>query len=442
MSTTEKELRDHFSQKFSEFRNALNGGQIEEINQLRHQAMETFSEKGFPLTGDEEYKYTPITRTLLKSVEFATEHQREASVVPPFGEHLLPGLKGHTLVFWNGRLVFNSDDTPDEIQVEPLNKLSASQQKRLSGYLGKLINSKTDAFGTLNTAFLDQGCAITVKPGAEPDLPIILYHLVDGSQGTVYSQNRQLILAGKDSRATVVEIFKNISDGSQSFHNSASEVFIEDNASLTLYKIQTDCTGSILVDNTHIDQGNNSRLYCNTITTTGKMVRNNLNISVNGAHSESHMNGLYLLNQKSHVDNHTLVDHRVANSFSNELYKGIIDDTATGVFNGKIYVQPDAQKTNAFQSNKNILVSDKASMNTKPQLEIWADDVKCSHGATTGQLDSDQVFYLRSRGLDERQARGLLLYAFATEFLNNISLTALNEYLEQVISDRLYHQKS
>jgi len=442
MSNTEKDLRDVFSGKFADFRKSINGSQIDEINQLRYQAMEAFTENGFPQTRDEEYKYTPITRTLLKSVNFLADYPTEATVVPPFSEHLLPGLKGYTLVFWNGRLVFNSGDATDELSVEPFNQLNTGQQNRLARYLGKLINSKTDTFAALNTALLNQGCAITVKPGANSELPVMIYHLSDGSRGAAYSQSRNLILVGKNSRATVVEIFKNLSEEPQSFHNTATEVFVEENASLTLYKIQTDCVGSILVDNTHIDQKRHSQLFCNTITTTGKMIRNNLNININGEYCESHMNGLYLLNKNSHVDNHTLVDHRIANSFSNEMYKGIVDDSATGVFNGKIYVQPDAQKTNAFQSNKNILLSDKARMNTKPQLEIWADDVKCSHGATTGQLDADQVFYLRSRGLDKQQARGLLLYAFATEFLDNISLSVLHEYLEKVIADRLYHQKS
>ena len=442
MSTTEKELRDHFGQKFADFRKSINGSQIEQINLLRHKAMEAFAQRGFPVAKDEEYKYTPITKTLLKSIQFNEDQPSEATLVPPFNEHLLPGLNGYLLVFWNGRLVFNSGETPDGLSVEPLDQLNHEQQSRLADHLGQLVNSNGDTFAALNTAFLNQGCAITLEQGAKLDLPVIIYHLSDGSQGPAYSQSRLLIQIQKDSQATIIEIYKNLSEEHQSFHNTASEVFVEDNAQLKLYKIQTDCLGAILVDNTHIDQKQNSRLFCNTITTTGKMIRNNLNITVNGAYCESHMNGLYLLNKRSHVDNHTLVDHRIANSYSNEMYKGIIDDTATGVFNGKIYVQPDAQKTNAFQSNKNLLLSDRASMNTKPQLEIWANDVKCSHGATTGQLDPDQVFYLRSRGLDLQQAKGLLLYAFATEFLDNVSLPALHEYLEKVIADRLYHQKS
>ena len=330
---------------------------------------------------------------------------------------------------------------PEQVTIDTMDDFRPGQHG-LTGYLGKLISAQTDPFAMLNTALLDQGTVITINKGAQLERPLILYHLSDSSKGIVYSQSRNLILAKQDSAATVVEIYKNLPSENDSFHNTASEIYLEQNSRLNLYKIQTECSRAIQVDNTHIDQEKNSHIFCNTVTTSGNLVRNNLNINVNGEHCESRMNGLYLVNGRSHVDNHTLVDHRVANSYSNELYKGIVDDAATGVFNGKIYVQPNAQKTNAFQSNKNILLSDTASMNTKPQLEIWADDVKCTHGATTGQLDEDQVFYLRARGLDEKQAKGLLLYAFATEFLDTVSLPVLREYLEKVIANRLYHLES
>ena len=441
MSITEKDLRDHFSQKFSLLKEVHHGDQTKEIDQLRSDAMQAFTSRGFPTTKDEEYKYTPITRALLKSVKVPTDIPVEAAMVPPFGEHLIPGLDGYLMVFWNGKLVFKTDDIPEQVTIETMDDFSPDQNG-LTGYLGKLINTQKDPFAVLNTALLDQGTVITINKGAQLDRPLILYHLSDSSKGIVYSQSRKLILARQDSAATVVEIYKNLASEHESFHNTASEIYLEQNSRLDLYKIQTECSGAIQVDNTHIDQEKNSQIHCNTVTTSGNLVRNNLNIAINGEYCESHMTGLYLVNGKSHVDNHTLVDHRIANSYSNELYKGIVDDAATGVFNGKIYVQPDAQKTNAFQSNKNILLSDTASMNTKPQLEIWANDVKCTHGATTGQLDEDQVFYLRARGLDEKQAKGLLLYAFATEFLDTVSLPVLREYLEKVIASRLYHLES
>ena len=364
----------------------------------------------------------------------------DADVVPPFNELLLPGLEGHILVFWNGRLVYNTGDVSNDLSIQHLDPLNIDQQKLLIPYIGKLSNFREDAFAALNTALFRQGTLVTIKENARVGQPVIIYNLSDASRGPSYFQTRHLVVVERNAKATLIEINKNITPGNQTFQNVASEIFLKENAELEVNKIQTECDGAILVDNTDVSQLEGSKLLSNTITTNGKMVRNNLRIAIDGEHCESYMNGLYLVKDKDHIDNHTVVDHRKANSYSNELYKGIIDDNATGVFNGKIYVQQDAQKTNAFQSNKNILLSDRASMNTKPQLEIWADDVKCSHGATTGQIDPDQVFYLRSRGLDEKQAKGLLLHAFATEFLEQISSDPLSQYLENIISDRLYQK--
>ena len=438
MNTSEQQLRDKFNERFNEFNRVNNGYHTPELKQLRQDAMEVFAQNGFPSLKSEEYKYTPITRKLLKSVDLKAALPAEFGLVPPFGEHMIPGLDGYILTFWNGKLVYCSDDTPEALNVELLDKLDHAQQNKLLEHLGT-ISSKTDAFASLNTALINEGAAITIKENNSLDKPVIIYHFTDSSQGNEYSQTRHLILAERNAQAKVVEVNKNLSPEFHPFQNTVYEIFLEEEAKLEVIKLQTDCDGSILVDNSHVRQKKNSYLSCNTISTSGDIVRNNLNISIEGEACEAHMNGLYLVAGNSHIDNHTLVDHRVANSFSNELYKGIIDDVATGVFNGKIYVQPDAQKTNAFQSNKNILLSDKASMNTKPQLEIWADDVKCSHGATTGQLDEEQVFYLRARGLDEQQAKGLLLYAFATEVIEEISVSVLREYLEKIISERLYH---
>jgi len=443
MSITEKELRQHFTDKFEDFTKTLNGNQLTDIDKLRSEAIDAFAQQGFPLRKNEEYKYTPITRALLKSLELNPAQPHEAGVVPPFGEHLVPDLDGYLLVYWNGKLVYKPDDTVKGLTIEQFDDLDQNQQSELSKYLATLTNYRSDAFAALNTAFFVHGSLIRIASGTTLDKPLIIYHLSDGQFGTIYTQTRHLVIAEKNAQATMVEINKNLTANQQIFHNTVSEVFLEENAQLNIHKIQTECSGAILVDNTNINQKNNSLLYCNTITTGGTIIRNNLNVTINGEYCESHINGLYLLKGNDHVDNHTMVDHRIANSYSNELYKGIIDDSATGVFNGKIFVQPDAQKTNAFQSNKNLLLSDKASMNTKPQLEIWADDVKCSHGATTGQLDSDQVFYMRARGLNEQQARGLLLYAFATEFLQHISsIPVLKVQLEKAIASRLNYDKS
>jgi len=189
---------------------------------------------------------------------------------------------------------------------------------------------------------------------------------------------------------------------------------------------------------TNIHQERSSRVNTYTFTLSGKLVRNNLQLSIDGEGIESHMFGLYLVTGDTLADNHTVVDHRKANSFSNELYKGIMDGNSRGVFNGKIYVRPQAQKTNAFQANRNILISDKATVNTKPQLEIWADDVKCSHGCTTGQLDEEALFYLQSRGIAKETARAMMLYAFAAEILENVKHAELKAYFDELVSERLH----
>ena len=211
-----------------------------------------------------------------------------------------------------------------------------------------------------------------------------------------------------------------------------------ENAEANFYSIQNDSGNRYQYNLTQFYQLNHSRVNTFTFTLNGKLVRNNLQLALDGEGIESHMFGLYLLENDTLADNHTVVDHKKANSFSNELYKGIMDGNSKGVFNGKIYVRPNAQKTNAFQANRNILLTDKATINTKPQLEIWADDVKCSHGCTTGQLDDEAMFYLQTRGINKETARAMMLYAFAGEILDNINHPELKDYLDQLVSERLH----
>jgi Fe-S cluster assembly protein SufD len=215
------------------------------------------------------------------------------------------------------------------------------------------------------------------------------------------------------------------------------EVIVEEGANIGYYKIQNDKVQSSQVSTTHFRQVGKSMIHAVTISLNGGIVRNNLNIALEAEYSEAHLYGLYFQNGSSHVDNHTIVDHVSPHCQSNELYKGILNDNASAVFNGKIFVRQPAQKTNAYQHNKNILLSDNASVNTKPQLEIFADDVKCSHGCTIGQLDEEGMFYLRSRGIPERIARSLLVHAFAIDILEHIRLEPLRQYVDRLISKRL-----
>jgi Fe-S cluster assembly protein SufD len=264
--------------------------------------------------------------------------------------------------------------------------------------------------------------------------PVYIYNIVDTRNGNVLAQPRSLIHLGSRSQLHIVETFATIGQG-DGFTNQVIEVVVEKDGRLEYYKIQED-KGS-QVSTTHIRHV--AKSYSNTVTVSldGGLVRNNLNIVLDAEHCESHLYGLYLQGGGNHVDNHTIVDNAKPHCYSNQLYKGVLDDDATGVFNGKIFVRQDAQKTNAYQSNKNILLSGSASVNTKPQLEIFADDVKCSHGCTIGKLDEAGLFYLRSRGISEKNAKSLLLHAFVSDILENIHLPQIREYVDQQISKRL-----
>jgi len=241
-----------------------------------------------------------------------------------------------------------------------------------------------------------------------------------------------------DRNASLTLLEYTVQNGSSTFINNKSSLLrVAENAEVN-YIILQNHPGEIQVSNTRVELNTASRASCFTFSFDGQLIRNNLTVSLNGPGIDAHLYGLYLLSNATHVDNHTVVDHRQPNSFSNQLYKGIIQDNAKGVFNGKIFVRPQAQKTNAFQSNRNIVLGDQAMVHTKPQLEIWADDVKCSHGCTTGQLDEEALFYLRSRGISKEQAQGMLLHAFAGETLSALKSEPIRDFIEQVITAKLY----
>jgi Fe-S cluster assembly protein SufD len=237
-------------------------------------------------------------------------------------------------------------------------------------------------------------------------------------------------------------VFTRTMGSAESFTSAVTEVVLEKDARVDFYTIQDDAAHASQVNTLHFRQLDPSYIHAVTVSLNGSLVRNNLNIALEAEHSEAHLYGLYFLKGKTHVDNHTVVDHRQPNCPSNELYKGIIDEQSTAVFNGKIFVQPQAQKTNAYQSNKNILLSGEATVNTKPQLEIFADDVKCSHGCTVGQLDEEGLFYLQSRGIPEKMARALLVHSFAMDILEHIHLPLIREFVDELIENRLDIQQA
>jgi Fe-S cluster assembly protein SufD len=280
------------------------------------------------------------------------------------------------------------------------------------------------------------GVFIHVKKGQKPEQPVLVYHITDARSANIFSQPRSLMVMEENSEIRMVETYRTLGTN-ESFTNQVLEIIVEQDARLEYYKIQNDGTGNNLVSTTHIRQTGKSFSHTVSISLDGGLVRNNLNVVLDAKNSEAHLYGLYLQSGSSHIDNHTIVDNIKPNCLSNELYKGILTDKSTGVFNGKIFVRQPAQKTNAYQSNKNILLTDTCSVNTKPQLEIFADDVKCTHGCTVGQLNEEGLFYLRSRGISEKTARNLLLSAYASDILEKIQTESLRSYVEKLISRRL-----
>lgn len=389
---------------------------------------------GLPTHKSEEYKFTPVARFLDK--KFSTDHkQPDQSNLPNIDEYLIPGLESNRVAIVNGRYQPALSKLNSAVTVEPLD-VAVKENHEAVLPLGKYLDRK-DPFALLGEAHWTEGLFVHVKKNTAATEPIVLHFVHDAQTNQVITQTRLLVVVEEGADVSLVEKHDTLGTNPV-FNNSLEEIVVGENAAFTYFKVQDDHGDFHQVTNTTIHQSNNSRINTYAFTTDGKLVRNNLNILVDGEGCESHFYGLYLLNGDTHADNHTVVDHRKPNSFSNEMYKGIMDGHSRGVFNGKIYVRPHAQKTNAFQSNRNILLSDTATVNTKPQLEIWADDVKCSHGCTSGQLDEEAMFYLQTRGIHKDTAQAMLLYAFAAELIETIKDENLKVFIDRIVSDRLH----
>lgn len=404
----------------------------------RKDALAAFQKIALPENKSEEYKQTPITRLLQRN--FTLDKPNAVAQPLDVKDFFIPGVEGNVIVIING--VFSAEHSvivspTEEVTIASLGKVVKENNPVAIAHLAKYADITTDPFAAWNTAAWSDGVFIHVPNGKVVSQPILIYHIHDVRQGQVITAGRNLIVTGTNSEVTVIEKYDSVGTGNH-FSTTLTEAEVAENAGFNLYTIQNDAGNRYQWAGTNIHQQRSSRVNTYTFTLAGKLVRNNLQLSLDGEGIESHMFGLYLVTNDTLADNHTVVDHRKANSFSNELYKGVMDGSSKGVFNGKIYVRPHAQKTNAFQANRNIIISDKAQVNTKPQLEIWADDVKCSHGCTTGQLDEEALFYLQTRGIAKDTARAMMLYAFVGEILENVKLPELKVYLDQLVSERLH----
>ncbi len=384
-------------------------------------------EKGLPSRKNEEYKYTNLSKILERNF---SEFEGNFESTIDF-KSIIPALANNQLVFVNGVLneKLSTYELPTGISI---NKLEGITQEALTNQ----TDTNTDEFLLLNTSSLKTGIVITIDKNAIIESPIVLIHITDSSKNQAVSHPRVLINAAENTQASFAEIFIGVGDA-LSFTNAVTEINCGANSIISHIKIGNENNNQLHAGNTVVNVAKKAVFNSNTVNFGGKMVRNNLSIALNGSYSEANLDGLYVTDNKEHIDNHTVVDHKVPNCNSNELYKGIINGNSKGIFNGKIYVRQDAQVTNAFQSNKNILLSDNATINTKPQLEIWADDVKCSHGCTTGKLDKEQLFYLRARGIGEHSAKLMLLDAYANEVIERIKDEKLRTYVQEILHHKI-----
>ena len=379
---------------------------------------EAFERFDFPTTRDEDWKYTRVAR--ITNETWVKSDAVEACDIQPF---LIPGLDAYTVVFVNGR--YNA----------ALSTLPAEQGIHASHEM-KLANQRA-SYSHFFQAYADAACTdvvnVLVEKNARISKAVHFIHVVTNAQ--VLAQPRINLIAMQGAKVKCIESFVG-TESAKSFTNRTLDIEVQENASVIWDKIQLENDAQFLMNEENVRIAGNGRFTINTLTIDGGWVRNALNISLDGQNIEANLNGFYMPRRKQFVDNHTKVDHRLPHCNSNELYKGVLNDQSTGVFNGKVYVHIDAQKTNAFQSCGNILLSDDAQMNTKPELEIYADDVKCSHGTTTGQLDEEALFYLKSRGLGEANARRLLTSAFIGDVISKIENDAVRDFVTQQLVQR------
>lgn len=420
-------------QLISSYTSPENAIQNPHLIALRKEAIEVFKAQGFPTTKDEEWKYTNLRKVL--RLPYKLFPKEETVRQETISKYLIKGLDSCLIVFING-IYAEEFSTLDKNDFVLKNLSSAMNEDKyseiISAHLGK-VAPKDNGMVSLNTSYAKEGIFVYIPKGkAAKKIVQVLYLYTESS----FNQPRNLIVLEDQSEVKIVERHQTVNE-EPTFTNAVTEIVVGKESYLHYYKIQTDKKNASLVDSTFISQKEKSNATVFTFSFSGKLVRNNLNFYHQGEHLESNMYGITFLQNETLVDHHTLIEHRKPNCESRELYKSIYDEFSKGVFNGKVLVDKIAQKTNAYQQNDNVLLSENVSVDTKPQLEIFADDVLCSHGCTVGQLDESGMFYLRQRGIPEREARALLLFAFTSEIMEKVSIPPIKYHINKIISERL-----
>ena len=430
-----EEYIDKYKTGFKKFETGLNGQSVSAIHTIRKDAFSQFENAGFPTTKLEEWKYTNVDEIAKTDFNLdSSETQLEQSDINKF---FIDNLDCYKLIFVDGRFEKKlSDNFDSEYDFNITNLQDSLTEETEINNLTKLADYKTDSFVALNTAFMQNGIVIKINKEKIIKKPFFLLYVSTGQSSSNLNQSRILFNAEVNSNAMVIESFQSM-DSNTDLGNIVSEFFLAENAKVEHIKIQNQSETSFHVSNLFARQEKNSYFNTVDINLGSKITRSNSYTKLDGEGAECVLNGVYIGGETQHIDNRTVIQHEKPHCLSTEIYKGIVGDNARGVFNGKIHVYPDAQKTNAIQNNSGLLLSDNASIDTKPQLEIYADDVRCTHGATIGQLDEDALFYLRSRAIDLQQAKKMLVNAFAGEVVDQIENEVLRERIQKYINDKL-----
>ncbi len=430
---------ESYIDQFDRLRDRLPGHNIDWINDQRTKSLARFGRVGFPTLRDEDWKYTSVRDITGKRFVVEADPGDDDQTVD-LSSLAIEGLESHRLVFVDGALdlrlsgIGESGSPDGQFRVESFASALERAPEYVESLLGSVIQDNGHGFTALNNAMYRDGVIITFAADAKASLPIEIIHY--GRAQLSISQPRNLIVCGPRSRGQIIEHYVS-GNTHNTLSNSVTEALLEDGASLDYYLVQNQSSAAYQVCGIWVKQSPRSRFSCQTITLGGALVRNDLQVNLDGPEAHCDMLGIYSLAGRQHVDNHTTVTHAAENCSSREIYKGVLDQRSRAVFHGRVRVDEGAQKTDAAQSNNTLLLSRNAEVDTKPQLEIYADDVKCSHGVTVGQIDEKSLFYLRTRGIGEQEARALLTYAFVNDVLSEVKIEPLRQYLELILRRQL-----
>ncbi len=408
------------------------------VHDIRAEAIKVFEEKGFPSKKEEAWKYTSLNTVIKQDYSLFPSQEDTVLEFKDIKKYFIHDIDTFKIVFIDGVYSsYFSETTHDGIDVCLMSSALTKDKYKpvIENYFNKVAN-KGETLTSLNTAYSKEGAFIHIHKHKAADKPIQIVHFATGNEAALMLQPRNLIIVGENAQVQIIERHQSLSSN-EVLTNSVTEIYADKRAIVDYYKVQNDEQTASLMDNTYVSQERESHVKVHTFSFGGKLTRNNLNFFQNGEFIDSTMNGITIVGDKQHVDHYTLVHHIEPNCESHQDYKGIYDDKSTGVFNGKIIVEKEAQKTNAFQKNNNILLSNSATINSKPQLEIFADDVKCSHGCTIGQLDEEALFYLQSRGIPKNDASALLMYAFTNNVLESVKIPELKKRINKLIAMKL-----